>query len=114
MPDPELARQLKAEAMRLGFDAVGIAPAVAAPGYSRYLDWLRAGHATGMDYLERLSDARSHPDHVLEGVRSVVMVSVIYGERTAQGEDSTRGKVARYAQGAGQCPGDELQSLSGL
>ncbi len=49
----ELTDRLKSEAIRLGFDAVGIAPAVAPPGYPDFLRWLDAGHAAGMDYLRR-------------------------------------------------------------
>ena len=36
----DLTDRLKSEALRLGFDDVGIAPAVAAPGYAGFLDWL--------------------------------------------------------------------------
>jgi epoxyqueuosine reductase len=99
MSDPELAQALKTEAIRLGFDAVGIAPAVALPGHGRYMDWLDAGYAAGMDYLSRQAEARSHPDRVLEGVRAIVLVSVVYGRPTPQGTGPSRGRVARYAQG---------------
>jgi epoxyqueuosine reductase len=99
MDASELTLALKAEAMRLGFDRVGVAPAVAPPGYDRYLDWLGSGNAAGMDYLDRHKEARSRPDYVLEGVRSVVMASVVYGQRTAEPELPHQGKVARYARG---------------
>ena len=95
----ELTRQLKAEALRLGFDRVGIAPAVSPPGYGRFPDWLQAGHAAGMDYMEQHAEARRHPDRLLEGVRSVVMVSLVYGERQAESSSPTQGKIARYARG---------------
>ncbi len=56
-----------------------------------------------MDYLPPARAARAHPDAVLEGVRSVVMVSLVYGtndRRTAAHEPApTAGKVARYARG---------------
>ncbi len=41
--------RLKSEALRLGFDDVGIAPAVSPPGYPDFLRWLEAGHAAGME-----------------------------------------------------------------
>ena len=44
-PSGDLTDRLKAEALRLGFDQVGIAPAVAPPGYPRFLEWLEAGYA---------------------------------------------------------------------
>src|SRR3954469_23103586 len=98
--DDDLTRRLKAEATRLGFDQVGIAPAVAPPGYPRFLDWLAAGHAAGMGYLERRAGARAHPDHVLEGARSVVVVSFVYGRSEPAEPGPTQGRVARYARGA--------------
>ena len=98
--DPELTREFKAEALRLGFDRVGIAPAVAPPGYSRYLDWLAQGHAAGMTYLESNAAPRAHPGRLLEGVRSVVMVSLVYGRPDPALPGPTQGKVARYARGA--------------
>jgi epoxyqueuosine reductase len=99
MTPGELTQQLKAEARRLGFDGVGIAPAVAPPGYASFVEWLRSGHAAGMTYMERHAEAREHPDHVLEGVRSVVMVSIIYGAPSPESSLPTQGKVARYARG---------------
>ena len=97
----ELTDRLKSEAARLGFDAVGVAPAVAPPGYPDFQRWLDSGHAAGMDYLRRNEAARAHPRSVLEGVRSVIMVSVVYGQNrgAAVEESSRRGKVARYARG---------------
>jgi epoxyqueuosine reductase len=103
MTPSDLSDRLKAEAMRLGFDQVGIAPAVAAPGYADFLGWLDAGCAAGMDYLRRQEPSRSHPTALLEEVRSIVVVSVVYGSNPAGPKtlaaSPTRGKVARYAQG---------------
>ncbi len=99
MPADDLSDRLKAEARRLGFDAVGIAPAVAPPGYPRYLAWLERGDEAGMGYLRDRAEARAHPDRLLDGVRSVVMTTFVYGEAEAIPDDPTRGKVARYARG---------------
>ena len=103
MSPRELTERLKAEAIRLGFDQVGIAPAVTPRGYPDFLRWLDAGHAAGMGYLERQEPSRSHPRAILDGVRSVVMVSVVYGpnDRPDREEEdpSTAGKVVRYARG---------------
>jgi epoxyqueuosine reductase len=100
-PFSGLTRRLKGEAIRLGFDAVGIAPAVSPPGYPDFLRWLEAGRAAGMAYLSRNQAARAHPSSMLEGVRSLVMVSLVYGgqEQEEQTRLPTQGKVARYAQG---------------
>ena len=101
MTTDDLTERLKTEARRLGFDDVGIAPAVPAPGYPHVLSWLEAGHHAGMEYMSRQAAPREHPRNVLEGVRSVVVVSIVYGAKTPENESppSTRGKVARYARG---------------
>ncbi len=103
----ELSDRLKAEGIRLGFDQVGIAPAVPPPGYPDFLRWLEAGHAAGMEYLHRQEPARSHPEAVLEGVRSVVMVSVVYGSGNARGQ---RVGGADHRQGGAICSGRGLSS----
>lgn len=99
--EPEdLTDRLKAEARRLGFDQVGIAAAVAAPGFPHLIEWLEAGHAAGMGYMARHADVRSHPGRLLEGARSVVVVSFVYGRPEPTPPTATQGKVARYARGA--------------
>ncbi len=99
MTTAELTMHLKAEALRLGFDRVGIAPAVSAPGHEHLVNWLKAGHAAGMNYMERNVEVRRHPDALLHGVRSVVMVSLVYGEHAPESTSPERGRVARYARG---------------
>lgn len=98
--DSPLTGRLKAEALRLGFDQVGVAPAVAPPTYPRFRAWLDSGGAAGMGYLDRQAEARSHPDHILDGVRSVVVVSVVYGRPDHSPLGPHQAKVARYARGA--------------
>ena len=101
MTPQDLTNRLKSEALRLGFDDVGIAPAVPAPGYPSLLQWLDAGHHAGMEYMTRHAASREHPRNVLEGVCSVIVVSVVYGRKESEAETAapTHGKVARYAQG---------------
>ena len=101
MTPQDLTNRLKSEALRLGFDDVGIAPAVPAPGYPSLLQWLEAGHHAGMEYMNRHAASREHPSSVLEGVCSVIVVSVVYGRKESESETPapTHGKVARYARG---------------
>jgi epoxyqueuosine reductase len=99
MSDADLTRRLKAKAIELGFDRVGVAEARTPPNYARFLEWLEAGRAAGMEYMERHAEARAHPDSVLEGVRSVVMVSLVYGDPAADRAEASPGKIARYARG---------------
>src|SRR5262249_10169051 len=115
----DLTDRLKAEALRLGLDQVGIAPAVVPPGYPDFLRWLEAGHAAGMDYLRRQEPCRAHPSALLDGVRSIIVVSVVYGSNAAGSEETSsspvHGKVARYARGADyhRVLWDKLEDLLG-
>ncbi len=101
MSHRELTARIKSEAIRLGFDAVGIAPAVAPPGYPDFLRWLDAGRAAGMEYMSRNSEARAHPSSMLADVRSLILVSLVYGRPEPENSVARRstGKVARYARG---------------
>jgi epoxyqueuosine reductase len=94
-----VTERLKAEARRLGFELVGVAPAVVPPGYGHYLEWLEQGREAGMAYLRRQAVAKEHPGHILEGARSVIVVGMIYGERDPSPPSPRQGKVARYARG---------------
>jgi epoxyqueuosine reductase len=95
-----LEARLKQQAHALGFDLVGVAPAVAADGFERLSAWLDAGFAGEMDYMSRHGAARQHPASVLPRVRSVVMVGMNYGSgRPGSEKSAERGSVARYARG---------------
>ena len=117
LPADELTRDLKAEAHRLGFDLVGIAPAATPPGYPSFLDWLAKGYAGEMSYMERRKEAYAHPSGVLPAAKSVVMLGMNYlvrdEGRGTSGEGEVRGssqlstlnsqldaRVASYARGS--------------
>ena len=99
MTTSELTQRLKTEALRLGFNQVGIAPAVSPPGYGRFLEWLRAGRAAGMTYMEKHAEVRSHPGRLLDGVQSIVMVCAVYSKSSSGPAHPRPGKIARYARG---------------
>jgi epoxyqueuosine reductase len=115
MSPRELTDCLKSVALGLGFDQVGIAPAVSPPGYPDLLRWLEAGHAASMSYMTTQPANRAHPESVLEGVRSVVVVSAVYGRNDPENATllPTQGKVARYARGVDyhRVLWDKLESL---
>ncbi|MGH7199203.1 MAG: tRNA epoxyqueuosine(34) reductase QueG, partial [Planctomycetaceae bacterium] len=94
----DLSAAVKAEAHRLGFDLVGITPAARPTGFDELRDWLRRGYAGEMHYMDRREDAYEHPRHVLDGVRSVIMLAMNY--RTAEPPPSGA-RVSRYAWGDG-------------
>lgn len=94
------AQVVKSEAARHGFDLVGVAPAVTPGGIHHFLDWLERGYAGEMSYLPRREAAYRHPRHVLDGVRSVVMLTMNYGPSNRDESPPVgSGRVARYAQG---------------
>ncbi len=100
MDPAPLTAALKAEAARLGFDRVGVAPATAPATYPDFLAWVDSGRGAGMDYLARNAGVRGHPDRLFAGAKSVVMVSLVYGRPDPTGPGPGEGKVARYARGA--------------
>ncbi len=95
-----LTRSVHNTAERLGFDLVGIAPAVRPDGFDHLQDWLKNGFAGEMSYMERRRDTYEHPHHVLESVCSVIMLGMNY--RTADPPDELeagQARVSRYAWG---------------
>ncbi|MGB6042861.1 MAG: tRNA epoxyqueuosine(34) reductase QueG [Pirellulales bacterium] len=99
MSPENLTTYLKQEASRLGFEMVGACPAVTVKGLSRFSKWLDAGYAGQMHYLRRRRDAYQHPSHVLDGVRSILMLGMNY--RTVEPVSPARGagRISRYAWG---------------
>jgi epoxyqueuosine reductase len=95
----QLTADLKAEAARLGFELVGVAPAVNPVGFSALQAWLDRGFAGEMGYLERRREAYAHPDAVLPGVRSVVMLGLNYRTDNPVKPMPAEGRVSRYAWG---------------
>lgn len=74
--------------------------AAAEPSRLRALQtWLENGYAGQMQYLEKRAQAYSHPAHVLEGCRSVVMLALPYRTSEPSSTAESHGKVARYALG---------------
>ena len=95
-----LTAALKERASELGFGPAGVCPAVTPAGLHRFHDWLAAGYAGEMTYLADRADAYAHPEHVLEGVRSVLMLAMPY--RTVEppaGVPPGWGRISRYAWG---------------
>lgn len=90
---------VKAAALHVGFDLVGIAPAIAPPGFAKLQEWLRAGFAGEMQYLPRREAAYEHPRNVSPSVRSVIMLAINYRTEEPQPTGNNQGRVARYAWG---------------
>lgn len=91
---------VKEAAIRVGFDACGIA--VASPLTEEewgYEEWLRRGYQADMAYMEQHRDKRSNPSLLVPGARSViVLLSGYKPSQTMQGRVSGA-RIAQYAYG---------------
>lgn len=100
MPAAEITEALKRRAAELGFTLQGVCAAVSPPGAARLDEWLARGFAGDMRYLEERRPAYSHPEHVLQGARSLLMLAMPYSGGEPKEPGPTDGRVARYAWGA--------------
>jgi epoxyqueuosine reductase len=100
MDGPQLTAALKREAHSLGFALAGACPAVTPQGIGRFHQWLAAGYAGTMDYLPGRVQAYEHPEHVLTGARSLLVLAYNYRTVEPESPQPGRGRVSRYAWGA--------------
>ena len=103
--DPEydpsrLSRDLKAEAVRLGFDACGISAADRLePEADRLRAWLHGGMHGTMGWMANHFDKRTDPRVLVPGARSVVSVLQNYFHPVELCGDPGTGRISRYALG---------------
>lgn len=98
----DLRAELKARAVELGFDLVGITRPQPARHAAAFREWLQAGHHADMDWIARDVDRRTDPRVWRPECRSMVVVGVSYFMQNPSprlAEDPLRGKIARYAWG---------------
>ena len=94
-----LSAAIKAEALALGFDKVGVARAGPADPERRLADWLARGFHGSMDYMAATAAERADPGLIVPGARSVVAVAVSYWDPDGEGAAGADAKIARYARG---------------
>jgi epoxyqueuosine reductase len=99
-----LVPRIKGWAQELGFARLGVARIDLAQDEAHFLDWLRAGFAGEMHYMERHGTHRTRPAELLPGTVSVLSARLDYWPDDAHeaGEvlaDATLGYVSRYALG---------------
>lgn len=93
------SQKLKESVLALGFDRLGIAPVGPLADHGRLEQWLQAGHAASMDWMERSSELRRDPSSLLEGSRSVLLLSLNYHSSAEEAPPQRgRGRVSRYAR----------------
>jgi epoxyqueuosine reductase len=100
----DLTSDLKARALAVGFDLVGVAAAGEAATARRLADWLDRGMHGGMGYMARTRRVRTDPGQLLPECRSLVCVAMSYRSSHPASQESTedgdpRVWVSRYAWG---------------
>lgn len=100
MTPDSLTAALKEESARLGFDLSGAVAAVTPPGIERFERWLADGFAGRMYYMADRAESYRHPRHILDGVRSVLMLATCYRTVEPTEPAAGQGRVSCYAWGA--------------
>jgi epoxyqueuosine reductase len=102
----EIAAQIKGFALEAGFDLAGVAPAHEYPELDRFPEWVAAGHAGEMKYLEVRDEfgtlKRSSLKAVAPWARSVIVCAINYNTAppySTEFQDAERGWISRYAWG---------------
>lgn len=90
---------VKQAAIEAGFGLCGITAATEPDTLNQFSDWLDAGFAGEMSYIERRRDAYADPESVLSNVKSVVMVALDYCTSDPAPPKAGFGRVSRYAWG---------------
>jgi epoxyqueuosine reductase len=95
---------IKRAAEQAGFDLVGVAPATDGPELRHFPEWIAAGHAGEMKYLEARNDhgelKRASLASVAPWARTVVVCAINYNTEnpySTQVHDPSRGWISRYA-----------------
>lgn len=96
-----LTPAIKEAAAALGFTLAGVTPAVSPGGIDRFREWIAAGYAGEMKFLSDRVDAYAHPQSVLAGVRSLVLLAMPYRNEAPRTAATGQGRVSRYAWGTG-------------
>jgi epoxyqueuosine reductase len=102
-PPPDLVPILRDQALSLGFDLFGVAPAVTPQGFHRLLEWIEAGFAAEMHYFADRIEAYGDPDKVLNNVASIIVLTYPYpmfddDSQAPSVAQPPSGRVARYAR----------------
>jgi len=92
---------VKTAARDLGFDPVGVAPALPPEHWPFFEKWLSDGHAGEMAWLSRNGERRQDPTQIVPGARSIVCVGMNYEppESPKESPDRASGRISRYARG---------------
>ncbi|MCB9950546.1 MAG: tRNA epoxyqueuosine(34) reductase QueG [Planctomycetaceae bacterium] len=93
----ELVRRLRIRAGELGFPLFGVTAAAHPETLPYFHRWLELSCHGEMTYMERRRDAYSHPEHVQQGVRSIIVLGATYNPPVPVAAGQPR--IAAYARG---------------
>lgn len=94
-----MAQEIRAEALRLGFDEVGFSPAKELiDDKERLVKWLDNGYNAGMGYMANHFEKRVNPALLVEGSLSVITVLCNYNPSESPLSQKAP-KISRYAYG---------------
>jgi epoxyqueuosine reductase len=92
--------EIKKQALREGFDKVGVVRAERLDAEApRLKEWLARGHHGEMAWMARDVEKRLNPLEIFPQARSIVVVALNYYTPAQHEENSNTGKVSRYAWG---------------
>ena len=99
-----LTAAVKARALELGFDLVGVTGAEPSAFAEEYRDWIAQGYAGEMEYLTRNLHRRLDPRELVPNAQSIIVVGMNYYTDAEEGPgtpppDPDRALFARYARG---------------
>lgn len=98
MNKQELTQLIKEEALKLGFDACGIAQADFLNDDAQKLqNWLDQGYHAGLEYMQNNFDKRTDPRLLVENSKSIIVVLLNYYPEKKQ--ESENPQIAYYAYG---------------
>ncbi len=91
---------IRQKAAEIGFQRIGIVPAVPLDAEERRLkEWLARGFHGEMTWMEREPEKRSDPQILFPGARSIVVAALNYYTPHEHGNYPAKGKISRYAWG---------------
>jgi len=103
-PLSEIAAWVKQAAKEAGFELAGIAPVAEFPELNRFSEWIAAGHAGEMQYLEKLGPdgnlKRASLHSAVPWARSVIVCAINYNTAqpySTEAQDPKWGWISRYA-----------------
>lgn len=101
---PLSATNIKQKALQLGFNLVGITPAIPSPMLFAYRRWIEQGMHGNMGYLARADRIARREDlkTIMSSAQSLIIVGMDYRNLDIDEEqlqDPSRGRIASYAWG---------------